>query len=388
MPFTLRVFFEGLSVFVPNTDESKGVRVLMIDARAPGLASNGDAQVSHIPSIRFRRSDLDPRVQQPKHRIEYSSEEAAPRGQWILNGDDLEIRIDGEPLPQAPLEVVRRHPTRDFALIPTMKVIYPEIGGVSVRDECLSKDLERLTDAGLVGRLRLQAGTLGVWDGDDGRYVSSDEFMFTGNPTLYRQRVASRTFFETTVEGESVEIYSRQRGHGLVFRAADGETVEIVVENQPPMDLMAAKPNDPEIDWDFELNYLIAKDAPKPLRLPIRATAAWARMQQDAAHGVAASAEAADCASACGPSTLMPSEEAVVLYNTPICIPVSLAPNEGATLAHYSQCIPAALSPSDEAAVQTNIPLCIPVIFPPNENATAASYAQCIPVIFPPHPFA
>src|SRR5262245_27799011 len=211
MPFTLRVLFDGLCVFVPNSDETKGVRVLMIDARAPGLASNGDGQVSHVPSVRFALADLSPGAKQPSHRIEYSSQDPVPRGQWYLNGDDLQILANGKPLPDAPLTVLRRHPTRDFDLIPSMKVIYPEVGGVSVRDECLSNDLVRLTDAGLVGRLRLQAGTLGVWDGGDGRYVSSDEYMFTGNPTLHRQRIASRTFFETTIDAEEVEIFSRQR---------------------------------------------------------------------------------------------------------------------------------------------------------------------------------
>ena len=87
-----------------------------------------------------------------------------PRGQWYLNGDDLEIRVDGEGLPDEPLTVLRSHPTRDFSLIPSMKAIYPEYGGVDVREECLDNNLKRLTDAGLVGRLRLKAGVVGAWD--------------------------------------------------------------------------------------------------------------------------------------------------------------------------------------------------------------------------------
>lgn len=279
MAFTLRIHFDGLCALVPNTDETKGVRVLMIDARAPGVASNGDGQVSHIPSIRFPLADLAPDARQPSYRIEYSSQDTVPRGQWYLDGDDLQILADGRPLPDGPLVVLRNHPTRDFDLLPNMRRIYPETDGVSVREECLSNDLVRLADAGLVGRLRLQAGTLGAWDGADGRYISSDEYMFTGDPTFHRQRIAARAFFETEIENDEVEIFSRQRGHGLVLRPADGELVEIVIENQPPMGLMTAKPGDPEVDWDFELSYLVTKNPPKPLRLPIRAAVAWERLQ-------------------------------------------------------------------------------------------------------------
>src|SRR6185295_7683205 len=397
MAFTLRILFDGLCVFVPNTEETKGVRVLMIDARAPGVASNGDGQVSHIPSLRFPLADLSPDAKQPSYRIEYSSQDPVPRGQWYLNGDDLQILANGKPLPDRLLTVLRRHPTQDFDLVPSMRVIYPETDGVSVRDECLSNDLVRLADAGLVGRLRLQAGTLGVWDGADGRYVSSDEYMFTGNPTRHRQRIASRTFFETEIDASEVEIFSRQRGHGIVLRPADGERVEIVIENQPPMDLMSAKPEDPDVDWDFELNYLVAKDAPKPFRLPIRAAAAWARLQE-AAPAEAPSVAAGIREKPCSGTHFSPSEEATPmslpvcpgtefgpsgeagLANRPICPGTEFAPSGEAGMG-VSSCAPVLFGPSGEAAVSN--PKCPPVTFAPNGEA-GQGVSSCAPVLFGP----
>ena len=150
-PSSCGILFDGLCILVPNTEESKGMRVLMIDARAPGVASNGESQVSHIPSVRFNLADLVPGRRQPSYRVEYAGEESVPRGQWYLNGDDLEIRVGGEGLPDEPLTVLHSHPSRDFSLIPSMKAIYPDHGGVDVREECLDNNLKRLTDAGVGG---------------------------------------------------------------------------------------------------------------------------------------------------------------------------------------------------------------------------------------------
>jgi len=248
MSFKLRVLFDGLCVFVPNTDESKGMRVLVIDGRAPGLASNGESQVSQIPSLRFALADLAAAERQPTYRIDYSSADPVPRGAWLLNGDDLEIRVDGAPLADGPLTVLRSEPSRDFALVPSMRIIYPETLGIEVREECLDRNLKRLADAGLAARIRLQNGVVGAWDGADGRYISTDEFMFLGTPGFHRQRVAGCVFFETEVAGDTVEIFSRQRGHGPVFQPHDGQTLEVSLLNDPPEELMGSRPTCPEAD--------------------------------------------------------------------------------------------------------------------------------------------
>ena|SRR6185295_7976805 len=409
MAFKLRILFDGLCILVPNTEESKGMRVLMIDARAPGAASNGENQVSHVPSIRFNLADLVPGRRQPSHRVEFAAEESVPRGQWYLNGDDLEIRVDGQGLPDEPLTVLRSHATRDFSLIPTMKAIYPDFGGVEVRDECLDDDLRRLADAGLVGRLRLKAGVVGAWDGHDGRYISSDEYMFTGNPDRHRQRIAARTFFETEIAGEEVEIFSRQRGHGLLLRPQNGETLEILFENQPPADLMTAKPADPTADYDFELVYLIAKNPPYPLRIPVLATAAWTAMSPEAApsslsglgnHCTSAaynpnseanvgnpqcpsatynpSSEAGAANPKCPPASYNPSSEAT--GSSAFCPPITYNPSSEANGKPF--CPPASYNPSSEALVRVP-PLCPPVSYNPSGEATPSS-GLCPPVIYNP----
>jgi len=371
MAFQLRILFDGLCVFVPNVDESKGVRVLMIDARAPGVASNGENHVSHVPSVRFALADLAPGRKQPAHRVDYPAQDPVPRGQWYLNGDDLEIRVNGRGLPDAPLTVLRKETNRDFSLIPSMQAIYPETQGVGVKDECLSADLRRLADAGLVGRLRLQAGVLGAWDGAGGHYISPDEYMFTGNTNRHRQRIASRSFFETEIDADEVELFSRQRGHGLVFRPADGELVEILIENEPPMELMASKPSDPDADYDFELVYHIAKNPPLPLRIPIRATAAW--------EAPAASAESTGATTICAPVAYGPSKEAG-LYTRPICTATSYNPSDEAGPGAI-QCMAATYNPSEEASGLAR-PICFTAAYNPGEEATAASHPVCAPAAY------
>jgi len=348
MAFKLRILFDGLCIPVPNTDESKGMRVLMVDARAPGVASNGENQVSHIPSVRFNLADLVPGRKQPSYRVEYAAEESVPRGQCYLNGDDLEIRIDGHGLPDEPLTVLHSHPTRDFSLIPSMKAIYPEYGGVDVREECLDNNLTRLADAGLVGRLRLKAGVVGAWDGHDGRFISSDEYMFSGNPARHRQRLASRMFFEADIEGEEVEIFSRQRGHGLVLRPENGERIEILFENEPPAGLMTAKPADPNADYDFELVYLIAKNPPLPLRIPVLATAAWEASADNPSSE-------AGMPMRCYSAAYSPNSEAGL---TKICVGTTYNPNSEAGLGPI-QCMGTTYNPSSEAGLAIICPMTI-----------------------------
>ncbi|MFL6262353.1 MAG: hypothetical protein ACJ76Y_21860 [Thermoanaerobaculia bacterium] len=377
MSFKLRILFDGLCILVPNTEESKGMRVLMIDARAPGVASNGENQVSHIPSVRFNLTDLVPGRKQPSYRVEYAGEESVPRGQWYLNGDDLEIRVNGQGLPDEPLKVLHSHPTRDFSLIPSMKAIYPEYGGVDVREECLDNNLMRLTDAGLVGRLRLKAGVVGAWDGHDGRFISSDEYMFSGNPARHRQRLASRTFFEADIEGEEVEIFSRQRGHGLVLRPENDEKIEILFENQPPAGLMTAKPADPNADYDFELVYLIAKNPPLPLRIPVLATAAWEASAASALSGP--SGEAGLSGPKCPPAIYNQNSEAGV-YDRLICPAVSYNSSSEAIL-RSPQCPPTSYNPSSEA---TGKPYCPPAAFNPNSEASGENRPICPGTIYNP----
>ncbi|MFL6262354.1 MAG: hypothetical protein ACJ76Y_21865 [Thermoanaerobaculia bacterium] len=376
MAFKLRILFDGLCILVPNTEESKGMRVLMIDARAPGVASNGENQVSHIPSVRFKLADLVPGRRQPSYRVEYAGEESVPRGQWYLNGDDLEIRVDGHGLPDEPLKVLHSHPTRDFSLIPSMKAIYPEYGGVDVREECLDNNLTRLTDAGLVGRLRLKAGAVGAWDGHDGRFISSDEYMFSGNPARHRQRLSSRTFFEADIVGEEVEIFSRQRGHGLVLRPENGAELEILFENQPPAGLMTAKPADPNADYDFELVYLIAKNPPLPLRIPVLATAAW---EASALSGLSGEAGAYDRV-ICPGTSYNPNNEASV--DNPKCPPVTYNSNSEATSTGVF-CPPAAFNPNSEASGE-NRPICPGTIYNPSSEARIQDRVICPPSAYNP----
>ena len=75
MSFTLRTLTMGLLAYVRNTEEHKGMRVLVSDGRAPGMASSGEAQVSHIPHVQFNVADLAQDHKQPAYRLCSSSED-------------------------------------------------------------------------------------------------------------------------------------------------------------------------------------------------------------------------------------------------------------------------------------------------------------------------
>lgn len=397
MAFKLRILFDGLCVFVPNTEESKGMRVLVIDGRAPGVASNGEGHVSHIPSLRFTLADLASDRQQPAYQIDYSSLDPIPRGSWLLNGDDLEICVDGEPLPDGPLTILRSEPLRDFSLVPSMQSIYPDIGGLEVKKECLDKDLRRLADAGLVARLRLQNGTVGAWDGSDGRFISSDEYMFLGTPGLHRQRIAGCAFFETEVEGEVVEIVSRQRGKGPVFRPQNGGTLEIKLRNDPPEDLMGARPTHPEADYDFELVYQVAKNPPPQMRVPVVAAAVWAAAVERAGSEPGPSAEAGRPVH-CPTASYNPSAEADPPGQ---CMPAAYNPSTEAGGPGAIQCMGASFDPSHEAGIGPvrctgasfnpsheasgfNGPICSGGVFNPSQEAGGSNRPICTGGVFNP----
>ena len=366
MAFTARILFNGLCAFVPNTEESRGMRVLLIDGRAPGLAPNGKGHVSHVPAVRFRAMDLVADRKQPAFRYDYSSQDPEPRGAWMLNGDDLELRVDGEPLPPGPLCIRRDGTDLDFDGVPSMRDIYPDRGGIEVLDACLDNDLTRLSDAGLVARIRLHGGEVGVYPGDGKRcFLSAEEYVFTGSPSGERHRLAACAYFDVEIEGESLEVYSRQRGHGPVFRPADGERLELMIENEPPMDLMGSKPDDSSIDYDFELLYRVAKDLPPEPRLPMLAVAAVSQGGQRALS-VHASRE-------CDSVQYNDSEEANGQHGTRECDTVQYNDSEEALGSHdQRECDTVQYNDSTEASVPHAIEECVGVQYDPSAEADGA----------------
>jgi hypothetical protein len=328
------------------------------EPQAPGVASNGAGHVSHIPAVYFTLADLAPECKQPAHAVHYRADERSPRGMWVLNGDDLEISAHGQGLPDAPLTVLRAPSPRDFALVPHMQTICPDLHGLEVHEECLAPHITRLSDVGLVGRLRLQAGVVGAYDGQAGQYISADEFMFTHSPSHHRQRLASCVVFETSIDAPTVELYSRQRGHGLVLRPQDGQAVEILLENEPLAKLMAARPNDPDTDYDFELLYRIARNPPAPLRVPIRATAAVSRLAVAGAPGP--DAGGVSCPSQLASSVILGSKCGLAANNPS---------REVSSGAAGSRCSLLVYNPSSEASSAQPNSKCALLVYNPSNRA-------------------
>ncbi|MBI4853439.1 MAG: hypothetical protein HY819_16720 [Acidobacteria bacterium] len=268
MSFKLQIKFFGLCAFVPNTKLDKSMRVFLIDARAPGVASSGVHHVSHVPAIKFSLADLVLSENQPFFLIQSNSENSSSRGQWTFNGDDLEIRVNGKVLPQDSLKVLDTKDKKNFYLVPSTKNIYPEIGGLAVKEECFLEE-ETLNTVGIAARLQLTTGSIGT---NPTEYISTDEYYFAPSPSTnkHKQKIASCTMYEVEIDSNEVEIFSKRTKQSLVFSPQNGEKLELSISNIPPEGLEAVKMDDPENTIDFELAYLIAKQYPSIPRIPAR----------------------------------------------------------------------------------------------------------------------
>lgn len=266
MSFKLQIKFFGLCAFVPNTKIDKSMRVFLIDARAPGVASSGVSHVSHVPAIKFNLEDLMLSENQPFFFIQSNSEDNLFKGQWVLNGDEIEIRVDGKPLEQNNLKILNTDEQNSFYLIPSTSNIYPELGGLAIKDECFANE-ENLCRVGIAARLQLMSGTIGT---NPAEYISTDEYYFTPTTSNYKQKIASCAIYETDINFTKVEVFSKRTNQSLVFSPKNGEKLELSISNIPPEGLEAVKMDDPENTIDFELAYLIAKEYPVTPRIPTR----------------------------------------------------------------------------------------------------------------------
>lgn len=279
MSFRLRLLFSGLCIFVPNNTGDR-VRVMLVDARAPGNASNDKAHVSHIPAVRFKMNDLKESEgnKQAKHYIHHSAKEKLSQGMWVLNGDDLEIKAgNGEELADGKLNI-----DKNFSLVPMAKSIYNN--GLDIKDDCFgaSTDLKKV---GVMARLKLKNGVLGAYNGESfapqdnygntipyltkGKYYFSTPSSKEDVASLHKQQLATCVIFETIINTETVELFSANHKEGLVFYPSNGESVEIMIENGPPPGLEDARPSSKIMDVDFELVYRLAKNCPEEMRVPI-----------------------------------------------------------------------------------------------------------------------
>ncbi|MEW6733928.1 MAG: hypothetical protein AB1489_21555 [Acidobacteriota bacterium] len=287
MPFTLRLLFSGLCVYVPNT-EKPCLRVLLIDARAPGVASNGKNHVSHVPAVRFAIKDLAQAKGLGKKQADYylhpDSKLDQPQGMWILNGDELEILINGNTIPEPTLGTTAIS-SDALSLLPDMRKIYPDTNGLEVKEECFDGDLDK-DGIGIVARIRLKAGEIGIYNGHSyaprdkfGKpvaFISQSEYKFISTDlrpieyNTHQQRLASCCYYEINVEAENVELFSKNSRTSLMFTPNNGSLVEVMLENVPPVGLEMARPSDENVDIDFELIYSIAKTLPTHRLVPVK----------------------------------------------------------------------------------------------------------------------
>lgn len=267
MSFKFNLILQGLLAIAPSIDKHGAMIALLIDARAPGKASTGVNHVSHSPNLRVNVADLDEKYFQPAMDIVYDRAENAYQGVRYFNGNDLQVRYPGQSVCQGRLKVDRTPGNRDFSLIPHAKHVYPETGGLKIDPACLfSKDL---LGSKVVGRIKLEDGTISAYAGKNGELISSEEYAFTGMPGQYRQRMASGMLFQREINADFVELHSPQNQESIFLRPSNGKSVDIVIENIPTKGVDAAKPQG-DADIDYELVYLVSNPMPQQLRVPIR----------------------------------------------------------------------------------------------------------------------
>jgi hypothetical protein len=268
MSIELVIRFLGLFGFVPNKEENRSMTVLGVDARAPGIASDGTKYVSHRTFIKFNIEDMERLLPHPSFYINNESRDERLKGQWFLSNDDLEIRAGGSVLSDGGLTILRSGDNRDFSLIPAMRKFYPEMQGLDVKEECLKGAYP--ASAGLTARMRLTQGTISACPGDSGEFISTDEYTLTTFPERHRQRLAGCAEYKTLIDSDRVAIYSKKTCEGFTFKPADGNRVELLMANIPPEGLEGAMPYNAEKDIDFELIYGLARRLPSQLRVPTR----------------------------------------------------------------------------------------------------------------------
>ncbi|MEW6734036.1 MAG: hypothetical protein AB1489_22100 [Acidobacteriota bacterium] len=267
MSFKLRILFDGLCVLIPHVYEDVNAEtpfvptsststaamcVLLVDARAPGKASEGEDHFSHIPCIRFNTNDLKYGSTSPADYTFFkanSPEEQRQDGMWVLTGDELEIKG----LSTSSLKIVRGGGSRDYGEIEkVLHELYPETNGLQVKDKCITDNIEKLKNL-VVARFTLTGGEIGM--------VSDS--MEAGNAEIY---------FEATVD--DVEIFSPQQDKRLILQPSNGQGtllkpkepnvvekgIEIRIENLPIRELIP-KEGTAEFDhfqlFDFELGYRV-----------------------------------------------------------------------------------------------------------------------------------
>lgn len=264
--FILILRFLGLFGYVQNRKKNKALRVLGVDARAPGVATDRSNQVSHRTSMSFLTADLK-NSQQPFYYHHYRADGSQQKGMWPICNDDLEIQVNGQPLPKGKLQYKDDEET-GFSLIPTMFDFYPELNGLSVKDSCFVN--QDPSTCGLSMRMQLMSGFVGIYPGENGEYISNEEYQLAPYPNKVSKRLANCLEYQAVIKGSQVEIYSQQLGSSFIFQPSNGHSVEITFSNVPPEGLEMAKPFNPEKDTDFELIYSLAQITPVQLRVPTK----------------------------------------------------------------------------------------------------------------------
>ncbi|HXT22940.1 MAG TPA: hypothetical protein VN923_19485 [Thermoanaerobaculia bacterium] len=313
MGFLLRIYFVGLVAFVPDPSGQK-MTVLLVDARQPYVASDGEMLPVHHPLLMVRadRCDGDCATQQgavadvvyasassPAERGDKLHRALAGGGSWVLDQSELRIVLpEGGRGAAAPFHIVRgasaaKRGTGASPAAAADPADFDQVADLSAilgRNVVVDPTLLEMPDKGrTVALMRLAAGTVkaqrlsGFTDEVVGfQFATARELEAGVDLGMPTQALADRVMVEIPVAGCSVRLEDKNAATGarramdLAPASCNGGLVEVAVINLPEHGFEGGVEHGeahdaaaPVIDHHFELFYDLAEFPPPRNRRPV-----------------------------------------------------------------------------------------------------------------------
>ena len=314
MGFLLRIYFIGLVAFVPDPSGQK-MTVLLVDARQPYVASDGEVMPVHHPLL-LTRADrcagecaaekgavadvVYKTAASPAERTDKLQRALAGGGSWVLDQSELRIVLpEGARGSAAPFHIVHGgsaakrggDASPDAAAEAADFDHVADLSAVLGRRLVVDPTLLELPDKGrTVALLRVAAGTVkaqrlsGFTDEVvQFQFATASELEAGTDLGMPTQALADRVMVEIPVAGCSVRLEDRNAATGarramdLAPASCNGGLVEVAVVNLPDHGFASSggheaaheSPAAPVIDHHFELFYELAEYPPPRNHRPV-----------------------------------------------------------------------------------------------------------------------
>lgn len=312
MGFLLRIYFIGLVAFVPDPSGQK-MTVLLVDARQPYVASDGELLPVHHPMLLARANGCTgdcvaeqnavadvvyAKAPSAADRADKLHQALAGGGSWVLDQSELRIVLPEGARGSAPFTIVRGGAApKSAGASPASAADTADFDHVADLSEILGRHLVvdptllELPDQGrTVALLRVAAGTVkaqrlsGFADEVvQFQFATARELEAGADLGMPTQALADRVMVEIPVAGCSVRLEDKnattgaRRAMDLAPASCNGGLVEVAVVNLPEHGFEWSGEHEvaheataaPLIDHHFELFYELAEYPPPRNHRPV-----------------------------------------------------------------------------------------------------------------------